>query len=81
MARETGAKITITDDVETAVNECDFLYTDVWLSMGEPEDAWEERIRMLLPFQVNRKIINLTKKESKVRQSVKKPLFLLVLLL
>jgi ornithine carbamoyltransferase len=53
MATETGAKITITDDLESGVKGCDFLYTDVWVSMGESEDVWKERIEMLKPYQVN----------------------------
>lgn len=60
IALETGAKITITSDVETAVKDCDFLYTDVWVSMGEPESVWEERIKLLMPYQVNRKALELT---------------------
>jgi ornithine carbamoyltransferase len=53
IARETGATITITDDLGQGVKGCDFLSTDVWVSMGEPEDVWQERIEMLQPFQVN----------------------------
>jgi ornithine carbamoyltransferase len=53
VANETGAKITITSDVEEAVKVADFLYTDVWVSMGEADSVWEERIRFLKPFQVN----------------------------
>jgi ornithine carbamoyltransferase len=53
IARETGAKLTITDDLENGVRDCDFLYTDVWASMGEPEEVWEERVRLLQPYQVN----------------------------
>ncbi len=53
IARETGAKITITDDLAKGVKGCDFLYTDVWVSMGEPEKVWKERIKLLKPFQVN----------------------------
>jgi ornithine carbamoyltransferase len=60
IAKETGAKITITDNVETAVKDVDFLYTDVWVSMGEPDSVWEERIRLLKPFQVNMKVIEKT---------------------
>ena len=60
IANETGAKITITENVAEAVKEVDFLYTDVWLSMGEPEDKWEERINLLKPYQVNKKVIELT---------------------
>ena len=60
VARETGAKITITASVEEAVKGADFLYTDVWVSMGEPDSVWEERIRLLKPFQVNMKVIEMT---------------------
>jgi ornithine carbamoyltransferase len=52
-AEETGAKITITEDVAEAVAGCDVLLTDVWVSMGEPADAWAERIELLKPYQVN----------------------------
>ncbi|MCP5046081.1 MAG: ornithine carbamoyltransferase [bacterium] len=60
IAKETGAKITVSDDVATAVKGCDFLYTDVWVSMGEPESVWEERIKLLKPYQVNKKALELT---------------------
>jgi ornithine carbamoyltransferase len=60
IAKETGAKITITDKVDEAVNGADFLYTDVWVSMGEPDSVWEERIRQLKPYQVNMKVIEKT---------------------
>ncbi len=60
IAKETGAKITITDDVAVAVKDADFLYTDVWVSMGEPDSVWEERIKALKPFQVNMNVINAT---------------------
>ena len=60
IAKDTGAKITITDDVKTGVKNADFLYTDVWVSMGEPESVWEERIKLLLPYQVNSKVMELT---------------------
>jgi ornithine carbamoyltransferase len=60
IAKETGAKITITDNVEVAVKDADFLYTDVWVSMGEPDSVWEERIRLLKPFQINMNVIGLT---------------------
>ena len=60
IARETGAKITITANVEEAVKGADFLYTDVWVSMGEPDSVWEERIRLLKPYQVNMKVIEMT---------------------
>jgi len=60
IAKETGAKITITENVDEAVKGTDFLYTDVWVSMGEPDSVWEERIRLLKPFQVNMKVIEKT---------------------
>ncbi len=53
IAAETGGKITITDDVKKAVKDADFLYTDVWVSMGEPDEVWKERIKLLKPYQVN----------------------------
>jgi ornithine carbamoyltransferase len=60
IAAVTGAKITLTEDVAEAVRGVDFLYTDVWVSMGEPESVWEERIRLLKPYQVNSEVIRLT---------------------
>jgi ornithine carbamoyltransferase len=60
IAKETGAKITITADVAEAVKDCDFLYTDVWVSMGEPDNVWEERINLLKPYQVNMDVIKKT---------------------
>ncbi len=60
IAKETAAKITITDKVNEAVKDADFLYTDVWVSMGEPDSVWEERISLLTPFQVNMNVIKMT---------------------
>ena len=60
IAKETGARITLTEDVAEAVEGCDFLYTDVWVSMGEPESVWEDRINLLKPYQVNQKVMELT---------------------
>lgn len=60
IASETGGKITITEDITAAVKDCDFIYTDVWVSMGEPEHVWKERIELLLPYQVNQKVMQLT---------------------
>ncbi len=60
IAAKTGARLTITDDVEEGVKGADFLYTDVWVSMGEPAEVWEERIKLLLPYQVNAKAMELT---------------------
>ena len=60
IAKETGAKVTVTDDVEAGVKGCDFLYTDVWVSMGEPAEVWAERIKLLMPYQVNAKVMEMT---------------------
>lgn len=60
IAKTTGAKITLTESIEEGVKGCDFLYTDVWVSMGEPDSVWEERIKLLKPYQVNRKAMELT---------------------
>ncbi len=53
IAEQTGARITVTDNVDEGVKGCDFLYTDIWVSMGEPENVWKERIGLLMPYQVN----------------------------
>ena len=60
IAAETGATLTITDDVEACVKGCDFLYTDIWVSMGEPDEVWKERISLLMPYQVNARTMALT---------------------
>lgn len=60
LAKESGGSILITDSVEEAVKGADFLYTDVWVSMGEPESVWEERIKLLKPYQVNTRAMELT---------------------
>jgi ornithine carbamoyltransferase len=60
IAKDTGAKIMITDEVEKAVKGVDFLYTDVWVSMGEPDSVWANRIALLKPYQVNKKIVTMT---------------------
>jgi ornithine carbamoyltransferase len=57
IALKSGASITITDDIDKAVQDVDFLYTDVWVSMGEPASVWEDRIRLLKPYQVNSEVI------------------------
>ncbi|ELA08200.1 ornithine carbamoyltransferase [Moraxella macacae 0408225] len=56
-AKLSGAKITITEDIHQAVNNVDFIHTDVWVSMGEPLEAWDERIKLLMPYQVNMDLI------------------------
>ncbi|MFC2096821.1 ornithine carbamoyltransferase [Bacteroidota bacterium] len=60
IAKFTGASILVTDDIEMAVDGVDFLYTDVWVSMGEPDSVWKERIELLKPYQINKKLIELT---------------------
>ncbi|MBI1933042.1 MAG: ornithine carbamoyltransferase [Ignavibacteriales bacterium] len=60
IAKKSGAKITLTSDVKEGVKGVDFLYTDVWVSMGEAKEVWEERIKLLKPYQINMKTIELT---------------------
>jgi len=60
IAATTGAKITITEDASEAVKGVDFIYTDVWVSMGEPDEVWAERIRTMLPYQVNARLMQST---------------------
>lgn len=60
IAKETGAKITLTENVEEGVKGVDFLYTDVWVSMGEPAEVWAERIKLLSPYQVNLDVVKKT---------------------
>ncbi len=60
IAKETGAKITLTESVEEGVKGCDFLYTDVWVSMGEPDSVWAERVNLLKSYQVNKRAMELT---------------------
>ncbi len=57
IAKETGATITITDNVEEGVKGVDFIYTDVWLSMGEAAEKWESRIKEMMPYQVNAELM------------------------
>ncbi len=61
VAKQTGARITLTDDPAKGVAGADFLYTDVWVSMGEDASVWEERIKLLKKYQVNAKLLGLTK--------------------
>lgn len=60
IAKETGAKITVTENVDEGVKGVDFLYTDVWVSMGEPEEEWKRRIEMMKPYQVNMDMVRKT---------------------
>ena len=56
-AAESGATITLTEDVESGTKDADVIYTDVWVSMGEPDDVWEKRIRELTPYKVTKKVM------------------------
>ncbi len=60
IADQTGAQLTLTDDVAEGVKGADYLYTDVWVSMGEPASVWEDRVKLLKPYQVNAKAMELT---------------------
>ncbi|MEZ9576471.1 MULTISPECIES: ornithine carbamoyltransferase [unclassified Vibrio] len=60
IAQSTGANITLTEDVAEGVKGCDYLYTDVWVSMGEAPEAWDERVAVMKPYQVNMDVIKLT---------------------
>jgi ornithine carbamoyltransferase len=61
IAEQSGARLTLTSDVAEGVRGVDFLHTDVWVSMGEPDSVWAERIEMLRPYQVNREMLALTR--------------------
>ena len=60
IAESTGARITVTDDVSAGVAGADFIYTDVWVSLGEPKEVWAERIELLRPYQVNAELMAAT---------------------
>ena len=60
LSMQSGAKILVTEDVAEGVAGCDFVYTDVWVSMGEPDEVWGERIKLLQPYQVNRAVMKAT---------------------
>jgi len=64
IAKVTGAKITLTEDVKAGCQDADVLYTDVWVSMGEPDSVWEERIKLLLPYQINKKAMDYAHKNA-----------------
>lgn len=64
VASETGATVTLTEDVLEGTKDADVIYTDVWVSMGEPEEVWEERIHDLLPYQVNAKVMANAKEQA-----------------
>ena len=58
VAKDTGARITLTDDPKEGVKGVDFIYTDVWVSMGEDKSVWDERVKLLKPYQVNQELID-----------------------
>jgi ornithine carbamoyltransferase len=60
ISNQSGAKIVVTEDIEAGVTGCDFIYTDVWFSMGTKEKDWKNRVDLLKPYQVNKKILQLT---------------------
>ncbi|GAA0405154.1 ornithine carbamoyltransferase [Cocleimonas flava] len=60
VANQTGAKLLVTDNPDEAVKDCDFIYTDVWVSMGEPAEKWQQRIDLLSPYQVNTELMQKT---------------------
>src|SRR5690242_8222183 len=60
LAAGSGARLLVTEDVDAGVTGADFIYTDVWLSLGEPEDQWDARIDQLLPYQVNAAVMKAT---------------------
>jgi len=66
VALETGAKITLTDNIDEGVKNADVLYTDVWVSMGEPDSVWEQRIKLLKPYQVNNEMLQKTGKSTTI---------------
>lgn len=64
IAKETGATITLTEDVTEGTKNADVIYTDVWVSMGEPDEVWESRLKLLLPYQVNKEVMDNANKEA-----------------
>src|SRR5690554_698136 len=64
IAQLTGAKLTFTDNLAAGVKNVDFIYTDVWVSMGEPEDEWDQRIPLLMPYRVDDKVMKLTNNKN-----------------
>ena len=64
VAKETGATITLTEDVAEAAKDADVIYTDVWVSMGEPDEVWAERLNDLMPYQVNKAVMDQAKETA-----------------
>ena len=63
-AKASGGSVTLCEDVKEATKDADVIYTDVWVSMGEPDEVWEERIKALLPYQVNRAVMENASKNA-----------------
>ena len=63
-AKESGGSVTLTEDVQSGTKDADVIYTDVWVSMGEPDEVWEERIKKLSPYQVNKKVMDNAAKDA-----------------
>jgi ornithine carbamoyltransferase len=63
-AKLSGGSVTLSENVEEAVKGAEVIYTDVWVSMGEPDEVWAERIKALLPYQVNKKVMELADKNA-----------------
>ena len=64
VAAETGAVLKFTDDIRQGAADCDAVYTDIWLSMGEPAELWDARIKLLRPYQVNKELMAMAKPEA-----------------
>lgn len=64
IAEETGGSVTLSENADEAAKDADVLYTDVWVSMGEPEEVWEERIRELRPYQINKEVMSYAKETA-----------------
>ena len=64
IAAENECSITLTEDVNIGAKNADVIYTDIWLSMGEPDEMWEKRIKLLKPYQVNKNIMELANKSA-----------------
>ncbi len=63
-AEISGGSVTLTEDVAEGAKDCDVLYTDIWVSMGEPDEVWETRIKLLTPYQVNSKVMAMAKPDA-----------------
>ncbi|ETJ29383.1 Ornithine carbamoyltransferase, partial [human gut metagenome] len=64
IADENGCTITLTEDVKEGTKNADVIYTDVWVSMGEPEEVWDSRLKLLRPYQVNSEVMKNANKEA-----------------